>query len=161
MKRTKLKRKSKSPTAILQQKLVEVSHTYIRLRDSINPDEIRGYCFDCGTYTEGRHFQAGHFIADASGGAILRYHPHNMHGQASGCNMKVSQERVKIEYTIKMQEKYGIDYVNFLRSLKNKSIKADEIFYRKMIELYEKGDEDSIVQYLHGLLDFNTPPEAL
>lgn len=112
---------------------------------------IAGYCFDCGNFAEGRHFQAGHFVPDASGGAILRYHPHNMHGQASGCNMKQVQERVKINYTIKMQEKYGIDYFNFLLSLRNKTIKADEIFYNKMIELYEKKDEDAIVEYLHSL----------
>jgi len=154
MKRTRLKRKSKSPIAKLQQKLVELSHTYIRERDSVSPDKIGGYCFDCGNFAEGRHFQAGHFIADASGGAVLRYHPHNMHGQSSGCNMKVSQERVKIEYTIKMQEKYGIDYVNLLRSLRNKSIKADEIFYNKMIELYEQKDEEAIVEYLHSLVGF-------
>ncbi len=151
MKKTSLRRKSKSPIAKLQQKLVELSHTYIRERDSVMVGGIAGYCFDCGNFAEGRHFQAGHFVPDASGGAILRYHPHNMHGQASGCNMKQVQERVKINYTIKMQEKYGIDYFNFLLSLRNKTIKADEIFYNKMIELYEKKDEDAIVEYLHSL----------
>ena len=135
----------------LANKLEKISHDYIRRRDAFDKDFLIGNCFDCGKICEGRHFQCGHFIPDASGGAILRYHPHNMQGQSSGCNMKVSQERVKIEYTIKMQEKYGAEYVNFLRSLRNKTIKADEIFYSKMIELYENGDEEMIVDYLHSL----------
>lgn len=133
-------------------KLVELSHTFIRRRDSINEDEIAGYCFDCGEYAEGRYFQAGHFEADSVGGALLRYHPHNMHGQSAGCNMKQVQERVKINYTIKMIDKYGRDYVNSLRLLKQKSIKADIIFYERMIELYEAGDEEEIINYLNSLI---------
>ena len=152
MKRTPLKRKSTTPIAKLIQKLVKVSHDYIRSRDSFNRDEVRGQCFDCDMVTEGQHFQAGHFIPDASGGALLRYHPHNMHGQASGCNMKFVQERVKINYTMKMIERYGLAYVNKLRLLKNKAIKADSIFYSKMIELYEIGDEKKIVSYLNKVL---------
>lgn len=131
--------------------LEKISHDYIRHRDSVDETIIGGYCFDCGTLAMGQQFQAGHFIADSVGGALLRYHPHNMHGQSGGCNMKHSQERVKIEYTIKMQEKYGIDYVNKLRALKLKSIKADSIFYNRMIELYTEGDEDKIVDYLDSL----------
>lgn len=151
MKKTPLKRKSKNETKKLVYKLVELSHSYIRRRDSIDEDVIGGHCFDCGTLVFGQQFQAGHFIADSVGGALLRYHPHNMHGQSGGCNMKHSQERVKIEYTIKMQEKYGVDYVNHLRQMKNKSIKADSIFYNRMIELYKEGNEQKIIDYLESL----------
>lgn len=135
-----------------KEKLVELSHTHIRRRDSVNEGDIAGYCFDCGEYAEGRFFQAGHFEADAVGGALLRYHPHNMHGQSAGCNMKQVQERVKINYTIKMIDKYGREYVNSLRLLKQKSIKADIIFYERMIELYEIGDEEEIINYLESLI---------
>jgi len=133
-------------------KLVELSHTYVRRRDSTEEDTIAGRCFDCGEYAEGQQFQAGHFLPDGGSGAILRYHPHNMHGQAGGCNMKQVQERVKINYTMRMIDKYGREYVDFLRSLRNKSIKADIIFYEKMIELYEAGDEEEIINYLHSLI---------
>lgn len=131
--------------------LTELSHTFVRKRDSIEDYQIGGKCFDCKTYTEGRHFQAGHWIPDAAGGAILRYHPHNMHGQSSGCNCGYNQERVKIDYTLAMIKKYGQEHVDFLRSLKNRSIKADILFYEKMIELYKAGDEDAIVAYIHAL----------
>lgn len=152
MKRSPLKKKSKNETKKLIYKLVEISHNFIRKRDSISEDAIGGYCFDCGILVYGQQFQAGHFIPDSVGGALLRYHPHNMHGQSGGCNMKHSQERVKIDYTIKMQEKYGIDYVNHLRQLKYKSIKADSVFYNKMIDLYLQGDEDKIVDYIESLV---------
>ena len=128
-----------------------ISHTFIRKRDSVHPDLIGGYCFDCGTYAEGQHFQAGHFETSGGHGAILRYHPHNMHGQASGCNMKQRQEVVKINYTLKMLERYGMERLEKLRQLKNKSVKADIIWYEKMIELYEAGDEKAIVEFLEAV----------
>ena len=150
MKRSKLAKISKDPTKKLAHKLAEISHTYIRKRDGID-GEIKGYCYDCGEYAEGQQFQAGHFIADAEGGAWLRYHPHNMHGQRGGCNMKVSQERVKIAYTLKMIEQYGLEYVEYLRFNRHKTIKADSYFYQTMIDLYEKGDEDAIIEFLESL----------
>lgn len=133
-----------------QKELKRLSHTHVRRRDSINPDFIGGYCFDCGVYAEGQHFQAGHFETDAGHGVILRYHPDNMHGQSSGCNLKHRQEVVKINYTCKMQEKYGMERFNQIRQLKNKSVKADIIWYEKMIELYKEGDENKIVEFLES-----------
>lgn len=132
-------------------RLEKLSHDHVRRRDSLSPEEIRGNCFDCGVFCEGQQFQAGHWQPSGSCGALLRYHPHNMHGQAGGCNMKQVQERVKINYTMKMVDKYGREYVEQLRQLRNKSIKADIIFYDRMIELYEEGDEEKIVDYLHSL----------
>jgi hypothetical protein len=135
----------------LKDELYRVSHTYIRQRDSLNDYEIAGNCFDCGRYAFGGNFQAGHFIPDASGGAVLRYHPQNMHGQAGGCNMKFQQETVKINYTFAMLKKYGKKRVEQLRKLKNKVVKADEIFYQTLIDLYKKKDEKAIIKYLESL----------
>lgn len=128
-----------------------LSHTFVRQRDSKVVFGIGGYCFDCGKYVEGRDFQCGHWIPSGSGGAILRFHPHNMHGQASGCNCGYNQEMVKINYTRAMTQKYGEKRCSELLALKNKVIKADIIFYLKMIELYEKGIEKDIVDYLESL----------
>ena len=141
--------KKKSP-AQLKKELTKLSHDFIRERDSKRKGIIAGNCFDCGLWVEGQQFQAGHFESDSTGGALLRYHPHNIHGQSGGCNMAYSQERVKINYTLKMIDTYGRDYVEKLRQLKNKTIKADIIFYSKMIELYKKGNEKNIVKYLHS-----------
>jgi len=146
-------KKKKLPSiSKLKKKLVKVSHDYIRKRDSRQEHEIAGSCFDCCEWAVGQYFQAGHFLPDGGSGAVLRYHPHNMHGQAAGCNMKHQQERVKINYTIRMIDKYGREYVDFLRSLRQKSIKADRFFYEKMIALYQAGDEKEVVKYLESLV---------
>lgn len=132
-------------------KLEKLSHDFVRHRDSVSPEEIKGYCFDCGKLCEGQQFQAGHWQPSGSCGAVLRYHPHNMHGQSGGCNCGYRQEQVKINYTMRMIDKYGKEYVDFLMRLKNKSIKADILFYEKLISLYEEGDEENISNYLNNL----------
>lgn len=142
----------KTPTQKLAKELEKISHDYIRRRDSKDKDFIGGNCFDCGVWCEGANFQCGHFEASGASGALLRYHPFNMHGQFSGCNMHYSQERVKIAYTLKMVDKFGREYVDYLRSLRHKTIKADSIFYSKMIDLYTAGDEKAIVAYLDSLV---------
>lgn len=133
----------------LENKVEKASHDFVRKRDGID-GEIRGYCFDCGKYAEGQQFQAGHFEPSGSCGAILRYHPHNMHGQRGGCNMKERQESVKIDYTMKMIKVYGKKRVDEIRSLKNRTIKADDIFFGELLKLYNEGDEEKIVSFLEN-----------
>lgn len=134
-------------------KLYELSHTFVRERDSVNEGTIAGYCCSCGKWSEGGQFQAGHWESDQKGGALLRYHPRNMHGQgAYCCNInRHGQQSVAVSYTLFMIQKYGQEYVNKLRALKYKSIKADILFYEKMIELYEAKNEQAIVDYLENL----------
>ena len=131
--------------------LYTISHTYIRKRDSKDPDFIAGNCFDCGIWCEGGNFQAGHFIPDSKG-FITRYHPLNMHGQFSGCNMKYQQEKVKINYTMAMIKKYGKAYVDKLILLSNKTVRTNLSIYLKLIDLYREGNEKKIIQYLESLI---------
>ena|SRR3990167_4804012 len=149
MKRKKDLMPNRVKRAIKELKLL--SHIFVRKRDSINDFEIKGYCIDCGKLGEGRNFQAGHWIPDSVGGALLRYHPWNMNGQHSGCNCYFNQEMVKINYTRAMSHKYGENAVARLMGLKGRSIKADILFYEKMISLYKIGDEQAIVNYLESL----------
>lgn len=135
----------------IKKEITEISHTFVRRRDSKDPQlGIGGFCFDCGKYGEGSMFQAGHWIPDAVGGAILRYHPLNMHGQHGGCNCGYQQEMVKIRYTEAMYRKYGKKVVAGLLALKNRSIKADIIFYEGLKEVYLKGNEKDIIKYLES-----------
>lgn len=131
--------------------LYELSHTYIRRRDSKSKDRIAGNCIDCGIWAEGGNFQAGHFIADSKG-VITRFHPLNMHGQAGGCNIKYQQEWVKINYTLAMIKKYGKPFVEKLKQMSEKTVRVDLSFYLKMIELYRAGDEKKIIKYLESLI---------
>lgn len=136
-----------------KKKLVEISHRYIRERDSKDKGIIAGFCCTCPKWCEGSDFQAGHYEPDSTGGALLRYHPNNMHGQGGFCcNInKHGQQKMANAYTIFMIKKYGLKFVEKLRALKQKSIKADIIFYETMINLYEQGDEKKIVKYLESL----------
>jgi len=133
--------------------LYQLSHTFVRRRDSKDSEVIAGNCFTCGKWCEGGNFQAGHFEPDSTGGALLRYHPRNMHGQGGFCcNInRHGQQRIAIEYYDRMVKKYGLKKVQALRAMKQKSIKADLLFYLKMIELYEAGDEKKIIKYLESL----------
>lgn len=148
-------KKEKNPTKKQQldsakKMLEEVSHEYIRDRSCI---AFVGTCIDCRKVFGKKWIQCGHFIPDRAGNILLRYHPHNMQGQFSGCNMKVVQERVKINYTLAMVDLYGREYVNKLISMIDlgRGLKVDLSFYETMIELYKKGDEKAIVNYLESL----------
>jgi len=138
----------------LKKELYELSHTHVRKRDSVKEYEIAGYCITCGKYCEGGDFQAGHFEPSGSCGLLLKYHPHNMHGQGGYCcNINRNhQQKMGVEYTIKMQKKYGYEYVDKLRSMKQTHIQGDRYFYNTMIELYKKGDEGEIIKFLEAYL---------
>ncbi len=133
-----------------KKELTKLSHDFVRQRDSLIPGSVGGKCFDCHTLSTGQHYQCGHWIPDSVGGALLRYHPHNMHGQSSGCNCGYQQEFVKIRYTQAMYAKYGETRCNELLGLKNRCIKADILWYEKMIELYTSGIEEDIVKFLES-----------
>lgn len=135
-----------------KKKLEKISHDYIRRRDGIDGD-FKGYCCTCGKLCEGGNFQCGHYEPSGGSGALLRYHPRNMHGQGGYCcNInRHGQQRMANDYTFFMIKKYGEEYVTKLRQLKYKTIKADIIFYETLIELYEQGDEEKICNYLDNL----------
>jgi hypothetical protein len=63
---------------------------------------------------------------------------------------KKYQEKVKVDYTLAMIARYGQKRVEELRALKNRLIKADILFYSKLLELYKAGDEEMIVDFLEG-----------
>lgn len=137
----------------LKVQLVKLSHDYIRTRDSKVWDIFAGNCCTCGKWCEGSNFQCGHYEPDATGGLLLRYHPHNMHGQGGYCcNInRHGQQRIANEYTMFMIRKYGLPYVEKLRSMKQKTIQGDILFFSTMINLYQIGDENAIVAYLESL----------
>lgn len=136
-----------------KKKLEELSHTYIRNRDSYRKGIIAGICCTCGKWCEGGDFQAGHYEPDGSCGVLLRYHPQNMHGQGGFCcNINRNhQQKMGNDYTFFMINKYGKERVEQIRRLKQKSISADIIFYETMIDLYSKGDEQKIIHYLEEI----------
>jgi len=154
-KRTKTPKRDLMPQRVKRAKLelVILSHTFVRSRDSMFKSPLQGRCFTCNKVCSGGDFQAGHWEPDSTGGVLLRYHPLNMNGQGGYCcNInRHGQQRIANEYTLKMIEKHGLEKVNALRRLKQKSIKADILFYEKMLELYKTGDEQKVIDYLENL----------
>ncbi len=143
----------------IKKDLEKISHEYIRRRDGID-NEIKGYCFDCGKYGEGKDFQAGHFFPSGNCGFLLRFHPKNMHGQHSGCNCYYNTEQVKINYTQKFLNKYGEDYLDYFRKLKIKSqaLKPYKDFYETLLNLYQEALEfvklQSDITNINGRYDY-------
>lgn len=147
-KRRRAKEQKKLPNI-----LKELAHDFVKRRDSIQGEKRKGHCITCGIITEGGNFQAGHFEPSSTCGALLRYHPHNIHGQCGfKCNInKHGQQKMGVEYTMKMISKYGEEYVRHLREMKTVSIEAKTHFFETMITLYKEGDEKKIVDFLESL----------
>ena len=107
-------------------------------------------CFTCDKPIEKSNCQLGHFIPSSVGGAILRYHPNNLRLQCYYDNINLGGNGSEFYKRLLAQEGQG--FIDNLFRLKNRSIKADIIFYKKMIDLYEKGDEKEIVEFLNSLV---------
>ena len=75
MKRTSLKRKSKTPLAIAKTKLWKTLKQILEVRDG-------DVCISCGaTGITGHNKHGGHFLPSASCGGFLRYDLRNVHSQ--------------------------------------------------------------------------------
>jgi len=82
-------------------------------------------------------------------GAVLRYHPLNLHVQSYNENINLGGNGAV--YATNFIQKYGQQKFDDLMRLKQKTIKADVIFYQKLIDLYTEGDQDKIISYLESL----------
>lgn len=108
-------------------------------------------CITCGRTGSGGQIHAGHFLPSGNCGALLRYHPKNIHAQCYFCNINLGGNGA-IYYT-KMVEKYGQAYVNKLIEIKNQTtISADKEFYSILIEYYKEGNQEEIIKYLEGFV---------
>lgn len=143
------KKKAKKPKLAsiskLKKDLWKLVSTYIRERDGIR-------CISCDRLSRKKGSNhAGHFLPSGNCGALLRYHPNNIHSQCYFCNVNMGGNGA-VYYT-KMIEKYGPDFVDRLFQIKNQiTIQADRYFYTSMIELYKQGDENEIIKFLESFV---------
>lgn len=82
LKRTLLRKVSKTSNAKLKRKLWKVFSEYIRKRDG-------GICFTCGRAAQGSGYHAGHFVAKSVGGLTLYFNEENVRGQCYNCNINL------------------------------------------------------------------------
>ncbi len=124
MKRTVIKKVSKSSISKLKAKLWKLFSLYIRQRDNY-------VCFTCGRKGEGSGMHAGHFVPKSIGGIALYFHEDNVHAQCYNCNINLSGNQY--EYA----KRLGIEKAEELLSLKNHITKWTESDYLEKISYYE------------------------
>lgn len=108
-----------------------------------------GWCCSCMSWCEDSECNAGHYRSKGSSSAILKYHPQNIHLQCSTCNF-ADDEKVKRQYGYFMERKFGPEIFKKFNRLNYKLINADLSFYKKLIQLYQEGDEVKIIKYLEN-----------
>lgn len=129
MKKTKLKRKSSTPIALAKSKLWATLKKVIDIRDG-------NTCISCGADNiSGYHKHGGHFIPSASCGGFLRYDLRNVHNQCSTCNL--FRGGAGAEYTLTLQKKYGMSFVNKIIEDKAVTIKLDLNYIEELTKFYE------------------------
>jgi len=146
VKRTGIKRKSKTPIAKLKNTLWELCKSIVRRRDG-------NTCFICGKKDlEGAGWHTGHFIPSSTCGAFLRYNLRNLHSSCYYCNINLGGNGAL--FLLRLEEEYGREFVDQIIRDKNISIKADILFYQKTIEEYielDKLDQEELQEYTRNL----------
>lgn len=128
MKRTGIKRKSKTPEAKLKEKLWELCKKLTRLAYGTT-------CYTCGKAgLSGSTQQTGHFIPSSICGAYLRYDLRNLRIQCYRCNIDLSGSGA-VFYRNLVRD-CGQSYVDDLFKDKQKIVKADRAFYQSLIDRY-------------------------
>jgi hypothetical protein len=129
MRKTKLKRKSRTPLAKAKTKLWKVLKQVISIRDGDK-------CISCDAEgLKGYHKQGGHFIPSSSCGGFLRYDLRNVWIQCSTCNLYRSGAGA--EYTRALEKKFSTKFVDKLIADKQVEIKLDLDYLEKLTAYYE------------------------
>lgn len=106
-------------------------------------------CFTSGKKVEGSNAHCGHMFPSGACGALLRYHPKNLHCQSYNENINLGGNGAI--YATRFIEVYGEEEFKNLLQLKNRSIKADVWFYQNLIDLYSNSTLEEIEDYLNNL----------
>lgn len=129
MKKTPLRRKSKTPLAKLKDELWQLCKTLTRR-------EYGNNCYTCDQYIEFPH--TGHFITDSVCSTELSYDLKNLRPQCYRCNIHLSGNWPAFEE--RLRNEHGQEYIDELkiRNQKTKGLKYDELWYKNKIEEYKK-----------------------
>lgn len=132
MRKTPLKRKSRTPLAKAKDKLWE-------LCKQITRSTYGNICYTCGrSGLEGSNWQTGHFITNSTCSAELRYDLKNLRPQCGSCNIWKSGNWVTFEENLIRD--HGQEYVDELkrRNQKTKGLKYDLQWYEQKISEYQQ-----------------------
>lgn len=133
MRKTALRRKSKSPVTKLKDELWQLCRKIIKAK-------YLHVCYTCGkSLVAGEQdFHTGHFISSSICSTYMRYYLGNLRPQCSGCNVWRSGNWIAFEQHLLKEN--GENYVKELKELneKTKGQKYDELWYKQQIEDYKK-----------------------
>lgn len=130
MRRSRLKKKSKTENSKLKDKLWELCKAIVRKRDG-------PVCFICGKVElSGAGWHTGHFIPSSTCGGYLRFDLRNLHSSCYYCNMNLGGNGAM--FYKRLVEVYGQDFVDQIFKDKEKYVKVDKLFYDNKIDEYEK-----------------------
>lgn len=119
----------------LKAKLWELCKQIIRLKYK-NPNNTWN-CYTCGKLIdEPAKAQTGHFLASSVCGAYLRYDLRNLRIQDYYCNINLGGNGAT--FYKNLVEREGQEYVDQIFKDKQKTIKADEIWFTEKIKEYEE-----------------------
>lgn len=129
MRKSKVKKKSKTPLAKAKAKLWKVLKQVIEIRDE-------DVCISCGAEgLSGHNRHGGHFIPSSSCGGFLRYDLRNVWIQCATCNL--FRNGAGAEYTRALEKKFSTKFVDEIIVDKQVSIKLDIAYIEAMTEYYE------------------------
>ncbi len=129
MKRTPLRKKSKSIVKKLQDKLWDECKRIIRTRHG-------NTCYTCGKANlGGSNWHTGHMWAKASLGSHLKYDLRILRPQCYHCNINLGGQGAS--FYSRMVRENGQVYMDDLEKEKQILTKADEIWYKEKIETYK------------------------
>jgi len=120
--------KLKNPTVKQLKKILwRIVSEYIRRRD-------KGICFTCGAKKDWKDMHAGHFVPKGSY-SDTEFEETNIHCQCPKCNTFLGGNLT--EYTIRMIDMYGRDYVDELMRRKHITKKWTKEELKELIEYYK------------------------
>jgi len=129
MRRSGIKKKSKTPLAKAKSKLWQTLKALLDIRDGST-------CISCGAiHLVGANKHGGHFIPSSSCGGFLRYDLRNVFNQCASCNL--FRNGAGAEYTLELQKRFGTKFVEKIIEDKQVSIKLDMEYVTKLTEYYE------------------------
>lgn len=124
-----IKKPKKNPVKALKVKLWELCKQITRLK-------YGNVCYTCGaTGLEGSNWHTAHFIASSVCGAYLRYDLRNLRPGCYRCNISLAGNGA--HFYKNLVEREGQQYVDQIFQDKQKTIKADIIFFQDKIKEYE------------------------
>lgn len=120
----------KNQIPALKKKLWELCKAIVRKRDG-------NICVVCGKDIATKAgWHTGHFIPSSTCGAYLRYDLRNLHSSCYNCNINLGGNGAMFYRALEVR--YGKEFVDHIFRDKNRSVKADVLFYLDLIERYQK-----------------------